>query len=48
MKYWENKINEIKKYTREQAIKELLLSLKLNEKISSIRKYVDSLKNGQD
>jgi type II restriction enzyme len=46
IKYWEDKIIEIKKYTREQAIKELLLSLKLNEKISSIKKYIDSLRNG--
>jgi type II restriction enzyme len=47
IKYWENKIQEIHHYTREQAIEELLTSLKLNEKISSIRKYIDSLKNGR-
>ena len=47
IKYWEDKIQEISRYTREQAIEELLTSLKLNEKISSIRKYIDSLKNGQ-
>ena len=46
IKYWEDKIQEISRYTREQAIEELLTSLKLNEKISSIRKYIDSLKNG--
>jgi type II restriction enzyme len=45
IKYWEDKITEINLYTREQAIEELLSSLKLNEKISSIRKYIDSLKN---
>jgi len=45
IKYWEDKIQEINHYTREQAIEELLTSLKLNEKISSIRKYIDSLKN---
>ena len=44
IKYWENKIQEINLYTREKAIEELLISLKLNEKISSIRKYIDSLK----
>ena len=44
IKYWENKKQEINQYTREQAIEELLASLKLNEKISSIRKYIDSLK----
>jgi type II restriction enzyme len=45
IKYWEDKIKEINLYTREQAIKELLTSLKLNEKISSIRKYIDSLRD---
>jgi type II restriction enzyme len=44
IKYWEDKINEIKLYTREQAINELLLSLKLNEKIFSIKKYIDYLR----
>jgi len=47
IKYWENKIQEINLYSRERAISELLSSLKLNEKISSIRKYIDSLKNGR-
>jgi type II restriction enzyme len=45
IKYWEDKIQEINRYTRKQAIEELLASLKLNEKISSIRKYIDSLKD---
>jgi type II restriction enzyme len=45
IKYWKEKIEEIKKYTREQAIEELLSSLKLQEKISSIKKYIDFLKN---
>ncbi|GHU96684.1 type-2 restriction enzyme HindIII [Spirochaetia bacterium] len=45
IKYWEDKITEIKQYTREKAISELLISLKLNEKISSIKKYIDSLRN---
>jgi type II restriction enzyme len=47
IKYWENKIQEIHYYTREKAIEELLISLKLNDKISSIRKYINSLKNRQ-
>jgi type II restriction enzyme len=45
IRYWENKIMEIKQYTREKAIEELLLSLKLNEKIASIKRYIDSLRN---
>jgi type II restriction enzyme len=44
IKYWEDKVNEIKHYTKEHAIKELLSSLKLNEKISSIKRYIDSLR----
>jgi len=47
IKYWENKIQKINRYTRKQAIEELLISLKLNEKIFSIKKYIDSLKNGR-
>jgi len=45
IKYWENKIQEISCYTKKKAIKELLASLKLNEKIFSIRKYIISLNN---
>jgi len=44
IKYWKDKETEIKLYSRERAIKELLSSLKLNEKISSIKKYIDSLR----
>jgi type II restriction enzyme len=44
IKYWEDKVNEIKRYTRERAIRELLSSLKLSEKIASIKKYIDSLR----
>lgn len=46
--YWETKIEEVKNYTREKAIKELLVSLKLKEKISSIRKYIDSLRTDEE
>jgi type II restriction enzyme len=42
--YWKDRVNEIKLYTRERAIEELLSSLKLNEKISSIKKYINSLR----
>jgi type II restriction enzyme len=42
--YWKGKVNEIELYTREHAIEELLSSLKLNEKMLSIRKYIDSLR----
>lgn len=44
IEFWENKIEEIHSYSREQAIKELLSALKLREKISAIKKYIDSLK----
>jgi type II restriction enzyme len=43
IKYWEQKIIKISNYTREQAIQELLVSLKLNEKILFIRKYIEFL-----
>jgi type II restriction enzyme len=45
IQYWKDRIAEIQQYTREQAIKELLVSLKLNEKILSIKKYIDSLRD---
>jgi hypothetical protein len=48
IQYWENKIVEIKQYTREKAIEELLTALKLNERITSIKKYVYSLRNYQE
>jgi type II restriction enzyme len=48
IKYWEDRANEIKLYTREQAIEELLSSLKLHEKIISIKKYIDSLREDEE
>ena len=42
--YWKAQIELIKNYTREQAIRELLTSMKLNEKIASIKKFIDSLR----
>jgi type II restriction enzyme len=47
IKYWEDKILEIKQYTKEKAISELLASLKLNEKISSIKNYINFLRDEQ-
>ncbi len=41
--YWKSQIEVIKNYTREQAVKELLTSLKLNKKIASIKKFINSL-----
>jgi len=46
--FWENKIKEIGAYSKEQAIKELLSALKLREKISSIKKYIESLREDND
>ncbi len=42
--YWRSQIELIKLYSREKAIEELLVSLKLNEKISSIKKFIDTLR----
>ena len=41
--YWETEINTIKKYSREQAIIELIASRKLNEKINVITAYLNRL-----
>ncbi|TGM03236.1 HindIII family type II restriction endonuclease [Leptospira jelokensis] len=43
IKFWEEKIQDIKKYSKEQAISELITSMKLNEKIEAIRSYIQSL-----
>ena len=44
IEYWKNKIEEIKGYSREKAIDELLISLKLNAKIVAISKFTESLR----
>ena len=36
-------IEEIKQYTKEKAIEELIKSMKINEKILAIEKYISSL-----
>lgn len=38
--FWKSRIEEIKSYSKEQAISELLSALKLNEKINAIKKFV--------
>lgn len=42
--YWQLVIEEIKKYTREQAIDELIKTKKLQEKIATISSYIEKLK----
>lgn len=44
IKYWEKRIEEIMKFSKKQAIEELIIALKLNEKISAINKYINALK----
>lgn len=41
--YWNKYVKTIKKYTREQAIDELIKAKKLQEKINAINAYVDKL-----
>lgn len=41
--FWENEIYEIKRHTKEQAIKKLIDSLKINQKIEHIKKYKQDL-----
>lgn len=42
--YWSKKLEEIQKYSRQKAINELIVTLKINEKIKSIESYSNSLK----
>ena len=42
--YWEEKIDQIQQYSREEAIAMLIDSLKVNEKIKSINTYIDNLR----
>lgn len=42
--YWNNKINDIETYTREKAIQELLVAMKLKEKIRAIENYINGLR----
>nr|WP_314781370.1 HindIII family type II restriction endonuclease [uncultured Treponema sp.] len=42
--FWQREIERIKTYSREKAIDELIVSLKLNEKIAAITKFTDSLR----
>lgn len=41
--YWNGCIEEIKKYTREKAIEELIKAKKLQEKINAIATYINKL-----
>ncbi len=43
--FWEKRIKKVNLYSKERAIKELLVALKLNEKISAIKKYIDTLRD---
>lgn len=41
--FWSRHVEEVQKYTREQAIAELISALKVHEKIKAIRKFVKQL-----
>ena len=43
IKFWKSEIDRINGFTRKQAITELLDSMKIGKKISTIQKYIDSL-----
>ena len=43
IRYYESEISRIKKLNREEAIKELLSSMKLNSKIDTIRKFINQV-----
>lgn len=44
IEFWNDCISEIRKYTREEAIEELIKAKKLYEKISVINTYVERLR----
>jgi type II restriction enzyme len=43
--FWEGRLEEVKSYNREQAVKELIIALKLNEKISKIKEFIEKLRD---
>ncbi len=43
IEYWYEKIEEIRSYTKEKAIEELISAKKLNEKIGAIKSYLNKL-----
>ena len=43
IEFWTRRVEEVKKYTRDQAIAELISALKLKEKIKSLRKFIRQL-----
>ncbi|MCG6553778.1 MAG: HindIII family type II restriction endonuclease, partial [Candidatus Magnetominusculus sp. LBB02] len=43
IEYWKSIITQINKYSKEQAINELLWAMKVNEKISAITRYIKRL-----
>ena len=43
IEYWNGYIEEIKKYTKEKAIEELIKAKKLQEKINAITAYINKL-----
>ncbi|KJR42747.1 type II restriction endonuclease HindIII [Candidatus Magnetoovum chiemensis] len=45
IEFWEKRIEIITLYSKEEAIKELILALKLKEKINVIRRFINTLKD---
>jgi hypothetical protein len=43
IEFWTRHVEEVQKYTREQAIAELISALKVHEKIASIRRFIKQL-----
>lgn len=46
IQFWNNEIIQIKKFSREKAIDELIKAKKLNQKIETIKKYIERLEKG--
>jgi len=43
IEFWNQYVGKVQKYTREQAIAELISASKVHEKIASIRKFIKQL-----
>ncbi|MBF0344452.1 MAG: HindIII family type II restriction endonuclease [Nitrospirae bacterium] len=45
IKFWEKHIEDIKTYDREKALRELIIALKLKEKVNTISRFINTLRD---
>jgi len=46
--FWKNERCRIEKYSKKKATTELIKAMKMNEKIATIKRYIETLKQGLD